>query len=232
MSTTGTLLILTGTTGSGKTTTCKEFVARMDDLWLHFGADQFLGGIIPRKYVDGGSRAADGLRKVPDDPAQPDGPRHLELGRHGMAMINTFHAMAAAGVRAGSNIIMDHITTLDPPFLQSCLQHFRDLPVFFVALKPPLDVIPDRLDNRLDKIVSALDREQARVANNNTKLMANYLARQIYCHEHFDLTVDTSAFSPADVADMIARALAAGAGQAFKRLAHKLDAGATPFNLH
>lgn len=228
---TGQLLIITGTTGSGKTTTCKEFVARADDLWLHFGADQFLGGVIPAKFVDGGPRSTDVLRKVPDDPANPDGPRHLELGRYGMGAIDAFHAMVAAGVRAGANLVMDHITTIDPPLLQSCLRHLRELPVFFVALKPPLDVIPDRLDARLDKIVSALDRKQTSIANQNTKRMADFLYRQILSHDHFDLTVDTDRHSPSEVADMIAQALVKGPGVAFGELARKLDAGESPFNL-
>ncbi len=228
--TTGKLLLLTGTTGSGKTTTCKEFVARQDELWLHFGADQFLGGVMPRKFVDGGPRAHEGLQKVPDDPANPDGPRHLKLGRYGLQMFNTFHAMIAAGVRAGSNIIVDHITTLEPPLLQSCLEHFRDLPVFFVALKPPLDVVPERLDARLDKIVSSLDRTQANIANQNTKRLAEFLYKQIFAHDHFDLIVDSNANSPSDVADLIAAALNEKPGKAFAELARKFDAGEAPFN--
>lgn len=228
--TTGKLLIITGTTGSGKTTACKEFVARQDELWLHFGADQFLGGVMPRKFVDGGPRAQDGLQKVPNDPANPDGPRHLKLGRYGMQMFATFHAMIAAGVRAGSNIIVDHITTIEPPLLQSCIEHFRDLPIFFVALKPPLNVIPDRLDGRLDKIVSSLDRTQASIANQNTKRLADFLYKQIFSHEQFDLVVDSSANSPSDIADMLAAAVAKESGHAFTQLAHKLNAGAAPFN--
>lgn len=228
---TGQLLIVTGTTGSGKTTTCKEFVARADDLWLHFGADQFLGGVIPPKFVDGGPRSNEVLQKVPDDPANPDGPRHLELGRYGMDAIEAFHAMVAAGVRAGCNLIADHITTLDPPFLQSSLRHFCDLPVFFVALRPPLDIIPDRMDARLDKIVSALDRRQTSVANQNTKRMADFLFRQILSHDHFDLIVDSHAHSPTEVADMIAGALAKEPGRAFGELACRLDAGEAPFKM-
>lgn len=227
--TTGKLLLITGTTGSGKTTTCKEFVARQDELWLHFGADQFLGGVMPRKFVDGGSRAHDGLQKVLDDPAKPNGPRHLELGRYGLQMFEAFHAMIAAGVRSGQNYITDHITTLDPPILQSCVKHFRDLPVFFVALKPPLNVVPDRIDGRLDKIVSALDRTQAAIANENTKRLADSLYKQIFAHEHFDLIVDSNANSPTEVADIIATALANEPGQAFAELARKLDAGQAPF---
>lgn len=227
---TGKLLLITGTTGSGKTTTCKEFVARQDELWLHFGADQFLGGVMPRKFVDGGARAGEGLQKVPDDPAHPEGPRHLKLGRYGLQMFNTFHAMIAAGVREGSNIIVDHITTLEPPLLQSCIEHFRDLPVFFVALKPPLAVIPDRLDARLDKIVNNLDRTQADIANQNTKRMADFLYKQIFAHDHFDLIVDSNANSPSEVADLIAAGLRGKSGKAFAELAGKFDASSAPFS--
>lgn len=226
----GKLLLITGTTGSGKTTTCKEFVARQDELWLHFGADQFLGGVMPRKFVDGGPRAHEGLQKVLDDPNNPDGPRHLKLGRYGLPMFEAFHAMVAGGVRSGANIIVDHITTLEPPLLQSCLRHFRDLPVFFVALKPPLDVVPDRIDGRLDKIVNALDRTQAAIANQNTKRMADFLYKQIFAHDHFDLIVDSNANSPAEVADIIAAAVNRNSGHAFAELVRKLDACEAPFN--
>ncbi len=226
---TGQLLIITGTTGSGKTTTCKSFVDLADELWLHFGADQFLGGVIPRKFVDGGARCDEGLRKVLDDPANPDGPRHLELGPYGARMIDAFHAMVAAGVRSGANIVMDHITTLDPPLLQSCIRHFRDLPVHFVALKPPLSVTPERLDNRLDKIVSALDRTQAAIANANTKRLAEYLYREIFAHDLFDRVIDSQAHDPIEVATMITETIGQP-GRAFAELARRLDQGAAPFS--
>ena len=215
---TGQLILLTGTTGSGKTTACKEFVAQAQELWLHFGADQFLGGVVPRKFVDGGPRCQEGLRKVLDDANNPHGPRHLELGPLGMQMINTFHAMVAAGVSCGSNIIVDHITTSEPPFLQNCLEHFQHLPVLFVALNPPIEVIPKRLDERLDKIVNSLDREQAKIANQNTKRMAEFLHQQIFNHDEFDLVLDSSLLSPQQIANRIEHRLQQGPGSAFPRL--------------
>jgi chloramphenicol 3-O-phosphotransferase len=226
----GRALIVTGSTGSGKTTTCKAFVDAMEDLWLHFGVDLFLGSVAPRKFVDGGPRCGEGVHMVPDDPADPDGPRHLELGRYGFEMIATFHRMAAEAVRCGQNVVLDHITTLHPPLLQDCVRCFRDLPAFFVGLKPPEHVIPRRIDERLESVVAILGREHALKTNENTKLVSAYMSREIFAHDRFDLVVDTEAHAPAEVVRIIAAALAERPGRAIADLARRLDAREAPFN--
>jgi chloramphenicol 3-O-phosphotransferase len=225
----GTALVITGSTGSGKTTTCKQFVARMDDLWLHFGVDLFLGSVVPRKFVDGGPRCHEGVHMEPDDPAVPDGPRHMEFGRYGPEMICTFHQMAAAAVRAGQKVVLDHVTTIEPAILQDCVESFRGLPVFFVALRPPAEIIPQRIDQRLDSVISALGHEHALKTNENTKLISRYMSRQIFSHDCFDLVVDTDAHDPDAVVDLIAEALEARPGMAFAELARRLDSSASPF---
>ena len=229
MASIGRLLVVTGTNGSGKTTTCKAFVDLMDELWLHFGVDLFLGGAVPRKFVDGGPRSHEGVHMEPDDPAKSDGTRHLALGRYGMTMIQTFHAMAVAGVRAGQNIALDHVTTIDPPLLQDCVAHFKDLPVFFVGLRPPEAIIPQRIDERLESVIKQLGREHATRANENTKLVSKYMSAQIFSHDHFDLIVDTYAHSPAEVAAIIAREMKARPGRAFADLASAIKAVVPPF---
>jgi chloramphenicol 3-O-phosphotransferase len=229
MATLGQALIVTGSTGSGKTTTCKTFVDAMDDLWLHFGVDLFLGSVVPRKFVDGGPRCDDGVHMVADDPARPDGARHLELGRYGLDMVRTFHRMAAEAVRGGQNVVLDHITTLHPPLLQDCVRCFRDLPAFFVGLRPPEHIIPRRIDERLESVVATLGREHALKTNANTKLVSAYMSREIFAHDRFDLVVDTHAHPPAEVVRIIAAAMAERPGRAIAELAARLDAGAAPF---
>jgi chloramphenicol 3-O-phosphotransferase len=225
----GRALVVTGSTGSGKTTTCKAFVDAMDELWLHFGVDLFLGSVVPRKFVDGGPRCDEGVHMVPDDPARPDGPRHMALGGHGREMIRTFHQMTAAAVRAGRNVVLDHVTTIDPPILQDCVETLRGLPVFFVALRPPAEVIPQRIDARLDSVIATLGREHALRTNENTKLISQYMARQIFSHDLFDLVVDTEAHPPGEVVRIIAEALQARPGRAFAELAQRLEARQAPF---
>jgi chloramphenicol 3-O-phosphotransferase len=225
----GRALVITGTTGSGKTTTCGQFVADAEELWFHFGVDLFMGKVVPRKYVDGGPLDHEGLHMEPDDPAQPEGARHMVLGPSGKEMIQTFHVMAAQAVRAGARLVIDHVTTFDPPILADLLDHFRGLDVFFVCLRPPADIVPQRIDSRLGSIVAALGEEHGRRANENTKLVSRYMSAQINAHDVFDLIVDTGAHNPAEAARLIREALARRRGTAFAELTRRLDERAAPF---
>jgi chloramphenicol 3-O-phosphotransferase len=220
---TGQLIVVTGTTGSGKSTTCQEFVAAADDLWLNFGADFFLGKVVPRKFVDGGPRSTDGVHMVPDDPADPDGPWHMELGKDGPAMIRAMHEMAASAVRLGQRVIMDHVTTMHPPLLQDCVARLQGLPVLFVALRPDQTLLDQRIDARLGEIVASLGPEHGTRANEGTRRVRAYMVREIFSHDCFDLIIDNGALTPGEVVDRIMARLRQGPGEAFATLAGRLD---------
>jgi chloramphenicol 3-O phosphotransferase len=219
----GQLILVTGATGSGKTTTCREFVVTADDLWLHFGADLFLGRIVPAQFVDGGPRCSEGVHMAPDDELDPEGPAHLALGKFGAAMIRTLHEMAAAAVRAGQKVVMDHVTTLDPPVLQDCVARLSGVPVLFVALRPREELLEDRITRRQAHGDRALDPEQSKRAHEATRRVARYMARQIFGHDCFDLVIDNSAMSPREVVDAIRARLDEGPGTAFGALARRFD---------
>lgn len=222
----GQIIIVTGATGSGKSTTCQKFVAMADELWLHFGADLFLGRVVPRQYVDGGPRCHEGVHMAPDDPGDPRGPAHLALGRYGAAMIRTMHEMLAAASRAGQDLIVDHVTTMDPPLLQDCVARLSGLPVLFVALRPSDAQRERRIDQRSAHMDKALDAEQSRRANDATKRVSKYMARQIFGHDSFDLVIDNSAMSPREVVDAIRTRLDQGPGHAFTKLAQRFRSDA------
>jgi hypothetical protein len=59
--------------------------------------------------------------------------------------------------------------------------------------------------------------------------MADFLYKQIFAHDHFDLIVDSNANNPSEVADIIAEALNEKPGSAFAELARKFDAREAPF---
>lgn len=217
----GKILLLTGSTGAGKTTTCNLLVDQLDGLWLHFGIDLFLGRVMPRKFVDGGRCSEEGVHGAPDDPNDPDGPWHLDMGRHGVPVIRSFHRMAAAAVRDGQNLVIDHIATMDPPLLQDCVAAFAGLPVFFVALKPPPEVSPLRIDARLESIVASLGREHAVRNSEAKKRVAQSLYEQIFAHDVFDLVIDTERYRAEEAAAQIMAQMGDCEGSAFRELARR-----------
>jgi chloramphenicol 3-O-phosphotransferase len=225
----GRILLVTGSTGAGKTTTCNLLVDRLEGLWLHFGIDLFLGKLVPRKFIDGGDCCAEGVHGAPDDPANPDGPWHLDMGVRGIALVHAFHLMAVAAARAGQNLVIDHITTLDPPLLQDCVQAFEGISVWFVALKPPPTVSPRRIDDRLDTIAASLGRDHAIRNSEAKKRVATSLYESIFRHELFDQTIDTDTNAPDAVVDSIVRRMGQCEGAAFPELARRLAARASPF---
>lgn len=224
---TGRAIIVTGSTGAGKTTTCTKLVEELDGLWLHFGIDLFLGKVVPRKFVDGGPCSNQGVHMVPVSADDPEGPWRMDMGLYGMEMVRCFHRMAEAAIRGGQNLVIDHIATIDPPLLQDCVSALGDLPVWFVALKPPTEVIPRRIDERLEAIVATLGREHAVRNSENKKRVARYLYDGIFANDVFDQVIDSDRLSPDQVVAAIIAEM--GEGRAFHELARRLDAGLSPF---
>jgi len=221
MAETGRILLLTGSTGAGKSTTCSLLVDRLDGLWLHFGIDLVLGKLVPRKFIDGGRCSDEGVHSIPDDPADPDGPWHLDMGHYGLPVIRSFHRMAATAVKSGQNLVIDHIATVDPPILQDCVQALAGLPVWFVALKPPPEVSPRRIDERLETLVPTLGREHAVRNSEAKKRVARWLYGQIFAHDTFDQVIDTDRHGPDDVARQIMVEMGECRGTAFPDLARR-----------
>jgi chloramphenicol 3-O-phosphotransferase len=219
---TGQIVVVAGTTGSGKTTTCRTFLSRAEEVWLHFGVDLYLGTMLSRKFVDGGARSNECLHMAPLDPAKPAGPAEMRLGELGLPLIDTMHRMAAAAAKNGHNVVMDHVPTLSPPLLRSCVRALQELPLLFVALKPPRDVLMKRIDDRLPEVVAVLGPEQGRITNEGCKQASDFIYREIFTHHHFDLILDTAVMSPEQVADRIIARLREGPGTAFAALAREL----------
>lgn len=213
------LVIVTGTTGSGKTTTCKHFVALADDLWLHFGVDTMLGTLVPRKFVDGGTQSGGSLHMAPDDPADPEGPAHMSFGTHGAALIDTYHRMIRTAVENGQRVILDHVATMVPPILPNLVERLHDLPALFVALKPPQEILGKRIEGRLADVEKVLGPEQAARNNAGTRRASQFVAREIFRHDCFDMVLDTGALSPEEVArEILDRVEKGPPGEALKRL--------------
>jgi chloramphenicol 3-O phosphotransferase len=206
----GTIVLLNGTSSSGKTSIVRALQARLNEPWLHTGIDEYAprlpakftsvtGGPDPvysnyttlvydrpteRKVVElGGVEFAYGEGQLVDVHLGPGAVHVLAARYRGMA------ATAAAGV----NLAIDDVI-FDPRVLRAAVDAFADSDALFVGLRLPLEV--------------AEQREQAR--GDRGPGGARLFHERVHAHGLYDLELDTSMLTPNECAQRIAQALAAG----------------------
>ena len=131
----GQIVVISGTSGAGKTTMCQAFARRADQPYLMLGMDLLLGSMIPGKYTIFGEQKDEGYYG-------------LGWGPVGWKAIEAMHEMIAGAARSGQNMVVDHLMFIDPPILQDCIWRLADLPVLFVNLRPSRDVLERRVTER------------------------------------------------------------------------------------
>ena len=217
----GQIIIVNGTSGSGKSTACDLFAKRADDFWLVYGIDHFLGSTFPRKFGHGGDRCREGFYAHALDENDPDGPLRWGFGEWGTKGFAVFHEWVAAASRQGCNIILDHLLMTDPPLLQDCIRRLEGLPVLLVNLKPPFEVLMERIagreiGNRFAN--SSYSSEQVRQSRERLARLRPWFYDAVYANEICDLEIDTVEHDPDTVCRFIGERLAAGPGTAFVEL--------------
>src|SRR4051812_45030112 len=76
----GNVILITGTTGSGKTTTCQAWGRMSQEPYLIFGFDLLVGTLFPTKYTLFGDKALEGYHHYLEDPNDPNGRQACGLG--------------------------------------------------------------------------------------------------------------------------------------------------------
>lgn len=214
----GQIVVVNGTSGSGKSTTCDLFQKRQDDYWMLYGIDHFTAGTLPSQYGHHGPRAPEGIQAVPVDPANPDGPLRWVFADNAMRAFGALHEWMAAVSRQGLNIVFDHLLMSDPPVLQDLIRRTEGLPVLLVTLKPPFEVLERRVaERKMDKkIPTDLLGEDAvmKIVDRLTRLRP-WFYQEVYRNTVTDLLIDTQALAPDEVCAIIEGRLAQGPGTAF-----------------
>lgn len=217
----GQVIVVNGTSGSGKSSTCETFVQRQDDFWLLYGIDHFLAGTMPARYGHHGPLSDQGIEAVPRDPNDPGGPLKWRFGPRGFAAFATFHDWAAAASRNGANIILDHLLMTDPPTLPDLARRLEGLPALLVTLKPPYEVLEKRVAERAmtkKMPVEVLGEDAAGKIVDRLNRLRSWFYDEVYANPVSDLTIDTSIHGIDAVCDMIAERLAEGPGTAFAEI--------------
>ena len=217
----GQIIIVNGTSGSGKSTACELFQQRADDYWLLYGIDHFLAGTQPAKFGHHGPRAREGIYAEPVDPNDPTGPLRWRFGENGIKAFAALHEWIASASRMGCNIIFDHLLLTDTPLFEDCIWRLEGLPVLLVTLKPPFEVLERRVAERqMDKKipVEILGEDAARKIVDRLTRLRPWFYEAVYANDVSDLVIDTDKHGPEEVCAMIEARLAKGPGTAFDRL--------------
>lgn len=206
----GQIVLVSGTSGAGKTTTCATFARRARDCFLQFGMDLTVGTLLPGQYTMFGAKKEEGYQPT-------------RYGPVCMQALSAMHAMIAAAARTGQNMIVDHLMFLDPPVLQDCIWRMADVPVLFVNLRAPYDVLEKRITGR--KIELPPQMVEAVGGPDGVKLLGEQLAAAVpwfyehaYANDIYDLEIDSGALCPEEICERIEARLAEGPGTAFARL--------------
>jgi chloramphenicol 3-O-phosphotransferase len=220
----GQVIIITGTSGAGKTTTSQAWARRAESCYFMFGFDQLVSVLVAAKYTNFGPKAEEYFYDIPVGPDNP-GPARMGFGPAGIRAVSAMHEMIAAASNAGQDVVVDHLTFVDPPVLQDCVWRLQDVPVLFVALKPPKEVLAERLITRQFAIPPSISEAMAGLGEDALKQIAARLQAAspwfydaAYANDIYDLVIDSTSFTPDEVCQQIERRLAEGPGTAFARL--------------
>src|SRR5262245_15238195 len=178
----GSVVLLHGTSSSGKTTVARAAQRLSDEPWVNLGIDAFWNAIDER-WMEHGPRAAEGFLWAEDASIVP-GPvgERLALG---------MRAALGAFARAGNCLLVDDVF-IDSAWLDGWRTELTSVEVLLVGVMAPLHVLEERGAARGNRI------------EGEARAQVDVIHRGI----EYDLIVDTSRQSPEECARSILAALA------------------------
>jgi chloramphenicol 3-O phosphotransferase len=195
----GQIIILNGAPRSGKSSIIMVIQETFNGVWMNLGVDRFMQ-MTPARYQPG-----IGLR--------PGGERQ-DLEPLVTILYRAMYESIAAHSRAGLNVVVDvgHHDAYAIPrgILSDCARRLSGLPVLFVGVRCPIEVIMDR------RRATGWDTGEQGDAPAPVRLWQ----QEVHSPGIYDLEVDTAALSPLECAAIIRQRLEQGpTPSAFQRLA-------------
>lgn len=197
----GQIIILNGVPRSGKSSIVAVIQETFEGVWMNLGVDRFMQ-MTPARYLPG-----IGLR--------PGGERQ-DIELLVPILYSAMYESIAAHSRLGLNIVVDvghhDAYAIERGILADSARRLNGLPVLFVGVRCPIEIIMERRQNTGWNVVSTADSSMPRPVQ--------LWQREVHLPGIYDLEVDTSLLSSGACAEVIRQYLAdSPAPSAFQRLA-------------
>lgn len=179
----GRVVLLHGTSSSGKTTVARAVQKLADDPWVRLGIDAFWNAIDER-WMEHGSRAAEGFAWSDDATIVP--------GPVGQRLAAGMRAALAAVARTGNDVLVDDVF-IERTWLDGWRRELDGIDWLLVGVMAPAHVLEERERARGNRVAG------------EARAQVDLIHRGI----EYDLTLDTARQSPEECARAILAALEA-----------------------
>jgi chloramphenicol 3-O phosphotransferase len=186
----GRIILLNGTSSSGKTTLVRALQDLLPDPWIEIGIDRFVFAL-PNRYLNQ-PLWSEVFRYVRPGGAT-DGPFTIETGPLGRRLVGGMHRTVAALAAAGLDVIVDHVL-LERAWLEECARLWAGRRVLYVGVRCPLEVVLRRERERQDRTIGQAEAQHG----------------VVHRWGGYDVEVDTSELSAEEAAAGIGATLASG----------------------
>jgi chloramphenicol 3-O phosphotransferase len=132
----GKIILINGTSSSGKTSILQALQETLPDPWLDMGLDRFIF-MLPKRYLD---------RPEWDDVMG----KATEAGGTGHRLVSAMHHAIEAAARSGFNILADHVL-VEEAWVEECARLFAGRPAYLIGVRCPLEVLEERERERKDR---------------------------------------------------------------------------------
>lgn len=179
------LIVLNGTSSSGKTSIARVLQARWPTPLLYLALDTAIG-MMPSAYIGNGAHAIDGYRlDTGDQHGKPFAT--YSIGRHAIFLNNNLASTAASLCSAGYDVVLDHIITDDITMI-GLAERVDCHSAFLIGVCCDREVAEMREELRGDRSIGL-------VAGQATSVHSGL--------RPYDSTVDSSLSSPVELAEAI-----------------------------
>ena len=180
----GQIIILNGAPRSGKSSIVTHIQATFDGVWMNLGVDGFMQ-LTPKQYLPGMGLRPGGERQD-IEPLVP-------------VLYRALYESIAAHSRLGLNVVTDvgHHDgyAISRGILPDCAQRLKELPVLFVGIYCPIEVIMERRRNT--------GWNQDHPAGAPIPPPIHLWQREVHLPGIYDLELDTSLLTPQECAETI-----------------------------